>query len=195
MSCTRLTFNTSILVVVFMKGKLVFLFLTMVVIMSMLSGCSSNTTGTANTTTIIGGLRRLRCGISYGELYIDLDNRVLVGQPYIDAYELQEQQQWSGGALTTAMVNRLPDIAKSGVFWPDWPIIPYHIPTKNKNILNGFAIDWTFGVHQHPWELWWSSESKDPNPLDWKKTYDICEKFMNTRLFHDKNCRLCNIKA
>ena len=43
---------------------------------------------------------RLRCGVSYGEAYMDERNAMYVGKALIEAYQLQECQEWSGGALT-----------------------------------------------------------------------------------------------
>jgi hypothetical protein len=43
---------------------------------------------------------RIRAGISYGEAFIDPANSVFIGKPIVEAYQLEQKQQWSGAALT-----------------------------------------------------------------------------------------------
>lgn len=143
--------------------------------------------------TIIEGTTRIRCGISYGEAYIDSENSIYVGTPIIDAYLLEKKQKWSGGAFTVDGLKRLPDIAKSGKYVYEWYITPYKVPLKDKNF-DTFAIDWTLSFHlptQIQKFLQWSKESQEPKPDDWEKHSDICEKWKNTKEFHDRVCRFC----
>lgn len=142
--------------------------------------------------TIIEGTTRIRCGISYGEVYIDSENSIYVGPPIVDAYLLEEKQNWSGGAFTDDGVKRLPEIAKSGKYVYEWYITPYKVPLKKDQDFNTLAIDWTLSFHTpDPNFLQWSKESKEPKPDDWEKSPDICKKWKNTKEFHDRVCNFC----
>lgn len=132
---------------------------------------------------------RLRCGISYGEAYIDPINSIYVGKPIIDAHRLERCQAWSGGALTLAAVQRLPKSARSGVF-ADWFLVPYRVPLQDKKSRDTLAVNWTIGGHPGL-ELRWSKEHKEPPPEEWEKRQQVCEKWRNTKIFHDKVCQSC----
>lgn len=140
--------------------------------------------------TMIGGRTRIRCGVSYGETYIDPENSFYIGKPLIEAYQFQQEQAWSGGALTHKAVERCPEIARSGEF-VDWFLIPYNVPLKQNNSLQTLAINWTIGLHHRDPIPPWSSTSVEPSADDWIKSFDICEKWFNTRNFHKKVCRYC----
>ncbi|MBN1383246.1 MAG: hypothetical protein JXA41_16395 [Deltaproteobacteria bacterium] len=141
--------------------------------------------------TIIDGTTHLRCGISYGEVWIDPTNSLFVGQPIIDAYQLEENQIWSGGALTSQAVERIPTSMRY-YRYADWPIVQYKVPLKKGMKLDTLAIDWTIGLHPTPFELQWSENSAEPTADDWLNSPDVCEKWQNTREFHDTICRFCN---
>jgi len=140
--------------------------------------------------TIVTGRTRIRAGISYGEAYIDSSNSLFVGTPIIDAYRLEQSQQWAGAALTTNAQNRIPVAARSGQF-ADWWLTPYPVPLKDgpKEML---AVKWTWGIHNPAWNLAWSESREQPNEQDWEEKPDICEKFINTKAFHDSTCTRCS---
>jgi hypothetical protein len=136
----------------------------------------------------------LRCGIAYGEAYIDTKEQIFVGRPFIDAYLLEEDQKWSGGALTEEAEKRVPEGFRDGQFPGNWPLVRYKMPLQNIKYKkpSNIAINWTFGLHAHPSELIaWSQQSEEPTSLDWEKTPDLCEKFVNTKRFHDAVCSQC----
>jgi len=139
--------------------------------------------------TIMTGRTRIRAGISYGEVFIDPDNSLFVGPPIIDAYRLEQAQQWSGGALTKTAQERIPVAVRSG-HYADWWITPYPVPLKSgpKEML---AVKWTWGVHPPAWRQVWSESQEEPSEKDWKEKRDICEKFINTKAFHDATCSYC----
>ena len=140
--------------------------------------------------TMLGGGTRIRCGVSYGEIYIDTENSFYIGKPIIEAYQLQQEQAWSGGALTPKAVECCPEIARSGKF-VDWFLIPYDVPLKQNKALQTLAINWTIGLHPIDFNLAWSQTSLEPSAEDWQTRPDICEKWFNTRAFHKKVCRRC----
>lgn len=134
---------------------------------------------------------RIRCGVSYGIAYIDQENSIYVGMPLIEAYQLEREQAWSGAALTPSAVQRIPKLARNGKF-PEWWVIPYKVPLKKKKYIDTLAINWTVGVHPPSFEFpHWSKQSLEPTEADWKNIHDICEKWKNTKEFHNSVCRWC----
>jgi class 3 adenylate cyclase len=143
--------------------------------------------------TMMGSNTRIRGGISFGEAYIDEKDTVFIGKPVIEAYRLEQQQQWSGVALTKSACDRIPARVHSGHLG-DWWVIPYDVPLKKKQTLRTLAINWTWGVHPLSWQFRWSASAELPTSSDWSSDPDICEKFMNTKAFHDEFCWNCNPK-
>lgn len=140
--------------------------------------------------TMVQGKTRIRAGIAYGEAFIDPENSLFVGQPIIDAYDLEKKQQWSGAALTKSAVDRLPEAVRSGKY-ADWWVTPYEVPLKKEATLATLAVNWSQGLHPPSWRFKWSKNSDLPAPSDWDAQHDICEKFVNTKIFHEKYCHQC----
>ncbi len=140
--------------------------------------------------TMMQGKTRIRAGIAYGEAFIDPENSLFVGQPIIDAHDLEKKQQWSGAALTKSAVDRLPEAVRSGKY-ADWWVIPYDVPLKKGATLATLAVNWNQGLHLPSSPLKWSKNSDLPSPNDWAAKRDICEKFVNTKIFHEKYCHAC----
>lgn len=142
--------------------------------------------------TIFGGTR-IRGGVSYGEAFIDKENSIFVGRPIVEAYRLEQSQQWAGAALTHAACERIPNYARSGKY-ADWWVMPYDVPLKDNLSFETLAINWTYGLHRPDWRMKWSKASEFPSDKDWEEQADICEKFLNTKTFHDTFCWQCNQK-
>lgn len=134
-----------------------------------------------------------RGGISYGRAYMDPTNSRFVGRPIVNAYRLEQAQQWSGAALTPEAVERVPEAARDGHYW-DWWVTPYAIPLKN-GTLDGLAVNWTTGIHPPKYDVPWSSGSPEPTADDWEQRPSVCEKWRNTRQFHRDACRYCGHSA
>jgi hypothetical protein len=132
---------------------------------------------------------RIRAGIAYGDAFIDPQNAMYVGVPIIEAHQLEQQQQWSGAALTKSAYDRIPQYAIEGKF-ADWPVIPYNVPIKNNKTISTLAVNWTWGIHDHL-TFNWSEKKEMPTSDDWKRTPSICEKWSNTRQFHTDVCEQC----
>jgi hypothetical protein len=132
---------------------------------------------------------RMRAGIAYGDAFIDPKNAMYVGVPIIDAYELEQQQRWSGAALTKYASDRIPEYAREGKF-ADWPVIPYNVPIKNSKTISTLAVNWTQGIHNQL-TLNWSDKREEPTSEDWVNRPSICEKLLNTRQFHIDVCDQC----
>jgi len=143
--------------------------------------------------TITKGAAKIRSAVSYGAVHIDPDNSIFVGTPIIEAYRLEEAQDWSGGALTGAAVSRLPADARAGTF-ANWWVKPYAVPLKDGAFLDTLAINWSLGIHPPDWQMRWSKESQEPTDSDWVKTPAVARKFENTRKFHETFCFDCEAR-
>lgn len=132
---------------------------------------------------------RIRAGIAYGDAFIDTKNAMYVGVPIVEAYQLEQQQQWSGAALSESAYDRIPEFARNGRL-ADWPILPYNVPLKENKTINTLAVNWTCGIHDEP-PLSWSEKSKEPTPEDWEIRPSVCEKWQNTKQFHTDVCDQC----
>ena len=64
--------------------------------------------------TILEGNTKVRCGVSYGPAFVDPDNSLYVGRPIVDAYRLEQRQEWAGGPLTPEAVDRIPPAYRDG---------------------------------------------------------------------------------
>ncbi len=64
--------------------------------------------------TIALSYYKLRIGVSYGKVYIDPESHLYLGQPIVDAFLLQEKQEWSGGALTSSAEEKVPQAIRNG---------------------------------------------------------------------------------
>ena len=139
--------------------------------------------------TMIGG-PRIRAGIAHGEAFIDPANSLYVGEPIIEAYRMEQCQNWSGAALCSSAFERMPADAQTGAF-DDWWVVPYPVPTKS-GVCQTLAINWTTGLHLPGLSLRWSQESPEPSVADWEVKRSVCEKWKNTKAFHDRVCSHCN---
>lgn len=159
--------------------------------------------------TIASTNYKLRIGVSYGETYIDPENHLFLGQPIVDAFLLQEKQEWSGGALTKSAEEKVPQAIRKGEFVAPWYVVNYPVPHKLTKkggftiIINDqpadsdkifgrspmLALDWTNFSHPLGFNLYWSREHHEPPPSE--KRSDVVRKWRNTVEFHDKVCRWC----
>jgi hypothetical protein len=91
----------------------------------------------------------LRCGIAYGEAIIKKDISIIIGQPFIDAYDLSNCQQWMGGAIHQSVpIDFCEKITGYGSELFKHPV-PFEI-SKEKNmarINKDFSLNW---VKHHP---------------------------------------------
>jgi len=129
---------------------------------------------------------RIRAGISYGESYMDTVNEMYIGKAIVEAFEIEKNQAWAGGALTTAAEQRIPDHALKGSRF-NWHLVRYPVPMKNdKKVQSSLAVDWTFGDH-NGFDLRYS---KNHNNIISEEN-DIFKKWENTVQFHSAICCWC----
>jgi hypothetical protein len=160
--------------------------------------------------TMVRGWTRIRGAVAHGDTYIDEANSIFVGEPIVEAYELERRQQWSGCALTESGQNRVRDMVEEikqqaqllkrdpRDILPDLWLTSYPVPLKQvvaeprpcgageqtKELL---AVDWTLVFHPEL-EFPWSARAGEPNDEDRK---DVVKKWKNTQKFHREQCRHC----
>lgn len=138
---------------------------------------------------------RLRCGISYGELYAEPENELFIGLAIVEAYELEKAQEWAGAALSESAARRIPERKTNGQRY-QWWVCNYTVPLKppkqglNVNCSN-LAIDWTQGIHKKPFDLKWSPSHDEPTLAERQKDESTCCKWENTCRFHREVCITC----
>jgi hypothetical protein len=150
-------------------------------------------------TIFVGGIH-FRCGIAYGEIYIDQKESLYIGKPVVDAHNLEQSQVWSGGALASTARDHL-----SGLPWSEFPydyfLLEYPVPCKStaskesdKLVIesrNMLAINWTTGTHPPTALIHWSMDKKIPSSGEWESMPEVCEKWMNVNRFHYEMCSKC----
>lgn len=81
----------------------------------------------------------LRMGVAEGSVLIDSDSNIYVGQPIIDAYLLESQQQWVGGAVHPSFGSG--ELLDS----PHHDLVRYEIPLKeNSQSQSELAVNWQY---------------------------------------------------
>jgi len=134
---------------------------------------------------------KVRAGIAYGEFAEDSVNESYFGRAIVEAYELEQAQEWAGGALTQAAADRLPRRDTTGARF-QWQVCKYPIPLKHPHPnCSHLAVDWTQGIHTGL-DLQWSRQQSCPSEEERQKQPSICAKWDNTIRFHDKVCVQCN---
>ena len=81
----------------------------------------------------------LRGALAYGECVLDRASRTFIGQPIIDAYEVEQSQEWVGAAVSSSVIahpllgtpiSRLEDV------------VEYSVPVKPKCQQLNYALHW-----------------------------------------------------
>src|SRR5262249_47271942 len=74
----------------------------------------------------------LRVGVAFGQLYADTRGSILVGPALVEAYEIEESQEWIGcGAGRSCCAQALE------------PLVEYEVPVKAGKAAVPYALDWT----------------------------------------------------
>jgi hypothetical protein len=88
----------------------------------------------------------LRAGIAFGPCVIDPSRELYIGQPIVDAYDVEQAQEWVGAALHTSceaapaflrLSNQDPAAPNHEMF------VKYAVPSKPEYSL-AWTIDWPF---------------------------------------------------
>lgn len=79
-----------------------------------------------------------RVGVAFGECFIDQETNRYLGQPIIDAYLVEQNQQWFGGACHPNCDEApfIQAVEKNAL------ILPYEVPVKMEDLSLHKAIEW-----------------------------------------------------
>lgn len=134
---------------------------------------------------------RLRGGISYGEFYAEPENEIYVGSAIVEAYKLEQAQQWAGAALAESAASRIPARTTTGERF-QWWVCKYAVPLKrNADVCcSNLAVDWTQGIHERL-ELKWAPSQDEPTEAEKVERESDYQKWVNTRRFHEEVCITC----
>jgi len=90
----------------------------------------------------------MRCGVAYGNCYIDPLRNIYIGQPFIDAHLTEDAQDWIGVALHPTCFHPFREYKVEGLFRR---LIHWNIPVKekySKTIELKWTLNWMQGVHE-----------------------------------------------
>lgn len=97
-----------------------------------------NTVANLIALALINGLS-LRGGLAFGECYINPAKQLAVGEPIVDAYLLEQEQEWLGASVSA---ERFFDPAATSDELEGCSLVRYRVPTKTALNYELFAIDW-----------------------------------------------------
>jgi hypothetical protein len=131
---------------------------------------------------------RIRAGVSFGEAHIDAQNDIYVGSGIIEAYQLEQIQEWSGGALADSAIEHVNRNSP-------W-LVSYDVPVKlmsgQRTFFRTLAINWTSGFHYRGrFDLYWLPSREEALLEELIMGGEIVEKWRNTKSFHEKVCQIC----
>lgn len=87
----------------------------------------------------------LRGAITYGEVYVNDELKIFLGNGLTSAYELEQRQQWIGVSIDESVFTAFPDLDKllgneelpfNGIF------LPYNVPMKDGTSRRMRTLNW-----------------------------------------------------
>jgi hypothetical protein len=90
----------------------------------------------------------VRGGISYGDMYIDLEDSVFVGKALTQAYELEMKQEWIGVTIHENVVKAFPNIFNGSIKYGEYLnsiLVKYQVPMKYGKIKSKIWLLIKFG--------------------------------------------------
>jgi len=122
----------------------------------------------------------LRVGIAFGDMFIDAANGIIVGEPLVHAYELEQAQEWVGGAFHSSVPRE--HVHSSG------SAVEYAVPLKVGGEVFSLSLDWCAPAAIAPEELRTHNQQLAEEAFDWYlATYPaaaVQQKYANARTFY-----------
>lgn len=125
----------------------------------------------------------LRVGVAFGEMYVDTSQNIVLGQPLVDAFDLEEAQNWVGGAFHFSV--------PLNVIHGDGMAVEYAVPLKpSASVTCCAALDWCYPAAD-PADLAAQATSRRnfdtalARFLQGASSDSVRQKFENTRTFCD----------
>jgi hypothetical protein len=99
-----------------------------------------NTVANLIALALVNGLP-LRGGLAFGECYINSAKQLAVGEPIVDAYLLEQEQEWLGAAVSAEQLHE--PATSEQLEWSGLSLVRYRVPTKTTLSYELLAVDWT----------------------------------------------------
>lgn len=121
----------------------------------------------------------VRGGVSYGDMFIHLEDSVFVGKALTQAYELEMNQEWAGIAIHDNVIEAFPNIFDGARKFSEYLrclFVKYPVPMKRGAVRELYTINWrwnlvvqkgTKSLLGSPNE--WSAKTKINNTLEYAK--------------------------
>lgn len=121
----------------------------------------------------------VRGGVSYGDMFIDLEDSVFVGAALTQAYELEMIQEWAGITIHDNVSNAFPNIFNDTHEFAGYLnclFVKYPVPMKRGEVKELYTINWrwnlvvqkgTASLLGAPKE--WGAKTKIDNTLEYAK--------------------------
>ena len=148
--------------------------------------------------TMIAQGYSIRGAITFGEMFVDLQNSIFVGEALVKAYQLEYKQNWIGIVIDDSVIEQFPSIFNFNYsLYPQYLkylFVKYEVPFKEGKIIENFVINWRFNliVEEGIKSLFpnankeWSAKIKIDNTLQFSKYI----KNNNLAYPIEKNCPL-----
>ena len=107
----------------------------------------------------------VRGGISYGDMYIDLEDSVFIGTALTEAYELEMNQEWAGITIHDNFVKAFPNIFNNSLKYAEYLnclFVKYPVPMKRGPVKELYTINWRWNLVVQQ-----GTKSLLGNPTDW----------------------------
>ncbi len=91
----------------------------------------------------------VRGGISFGDMYIDIEDSIFVGTALTKAYELEMNQEWAGITIDESFVNAFPNIFNGSLKYAEYLnclFVKYPVPMKRGAIKELYTINWRWNL-------------------------------------------------
>ena len=90
----------------------------------------------------------VRGAVAYGEMFVDLERRLFLGRALTTAYELEERQDWIGGAVDPNVDIAFPDLfdtsAHALILNALFP--HYEVPLKSGKVCQYRTLNWRWNL-------------------------------------------------
>lgn len=93
----------------------------------------------------------LRGGLAYGNIYYNKEKSILIGQPMVDAYLLEESQEWIGCAFHKSCIAGDNMLSHYRTLTVDY--CRYEIPLKNNLVQNHLNIALDGWIHINAYKI------------------------------------------
>lgn len=91
----------------------------------------------------------VRGGVSYADMFIDLEDGVFVGSALTQAYELEMVQEWAGITIHDNVVKAFPNIfngTREFAGYLNCLFVKYPVPMKRGEVVELYTVNWRWNL-------------------------------------------------